>query len=476
MAAAFSLAATAAGMHQLISATIESTRELTIWSQRLGIGISQMNQWSRVARTFGGDMDDITDVMRELQLKARDAMTGTQSMIDAFELIGITVDDLRPIVDDQTALMDLFTDALNRNTSAATQNFVVDELLSDAGTRLLPMFRAGREELRRLRGEADRMSGRTMAALSKRTADYLRAQRRLNRTWQDARDALVLRLLPAVIRFVERLADFVQAMRDASEQTRIFEGIAIAAILAIVATLLSTIGVWGLWALGAVAVLIPLALIALLIDDILVAAEGGKSVFRELGLVAGDAVTSVLSSSRFLIHVWSRINQAVAEVLTAFRLLQAFVASGELTRSLMRVLEPVFTLVRLIKSVVQLMASPFTRSTARSGMRGPSPVESIGSAARGGFGMATSAIFGGRLPRLGIPGIAGGGQQNQASIMQSPQAQLRRMEVNAPATVTVNVEQAQDPEATAQAVDGRIRTALQRQFRQVAAALIPGAS
>lgn len=468
MAAAFSVAATATAFQQLISSTVESTTELRRWSERLGISLNQMDQWHRVSRQFGGDMDDITDVLKELQLKARDAMSGTQSMIDSFAMIGLTVEDLAPVVNDQTALMDLFTTALNNNTSAATRNFVVDELMSDAGTRLMPMFRAGTTELQRLRREADRMGGRTIAALAKRTGDYVRAQRRLSLQWTEMKNKLVLQLIPAVITLFDKIGEGITLITNLKKHTRILEGVMIASIMAVVATLAATAGVWGPWVAGVFAVAIPLAIAAALIDDIIVSAEGGKGVFRDIGLAAGDAIRWLISQSETLISLWSSAQITAAGILRFFE--SPPTQFMDFLKGVRDDLVAILTLGGRISGLFSgLTGGGVSLNTATSGGQAVASGAGVGSAIRGGLGTATRAIYGGGLGRLGIPGISGG-TPSQASIQQSPAAQLRRTEVNAPATVTVNVTEAQDPAATANRIQGQIDASWQRQLRQVTAA------
>lgn len=294
---AVSGAAIAAGFREMVMSTVESTNELARWSRNLGISQEEMYGWSQTAALFGGDMDDITDVLKELQLKAGDAASGNQSMIDAFKRVGLEVDDLRPIMDDQTALLERFTTAMANTTSETQRNLAVDELLSDAGTRLNGMFRAGTEEIKRLRKGFQEAGGRDIPALSKATRRYTREQRALGTEWAQARNALVLRLLPALTRGVQMLKDWVKWGKEAAENSHIMTAamITLGGVAATAAT--AMLIAWAPVILTIAGVAGAIIGVTLLIDDLYVTAQEGDSVtkkFLEWALGARGAADAVL--------------------------------------------------------------------------------------------------------------------------------------------------------------------------------------
>ena len=291
-------AAIIAGFRELVNSTIESTREIDLWSQRLGMSVVDMNSWIQTAALFGGSTDDITDALKELQLKARDAMTGTQSYIDAFKLLGLNVRDLAPVVNDQNRLMNLFTDALNRNTSAATQNFVVDELMSDAGTRLLPMFRAGTSEIRRLREQSAVLGGRNMPRLVEVTREYTRAERELNQTYTDTKNVLMTQIIPYLTAGVRKLRDWIVAGRQIVENSRLMRASMVVFGSVAVAAATAAVAVWGPAILTFAGVAAAIAAAVLIMDDLIVTfADDGDTVtktFLEWALGARGAADAIL--------------------------------------------------------------------------------------------------------------------------------------------------------------------------------------
>jgi hypothetical protein len=456
---AFAAATTAmgVGLRSMVASTVESTQELGRWAARLGIGITELQGWHRAAQTFGADMDDITDGLKEIQLKARDALTGTQSYIDAFALLGITVDQLRPVVNDQTALMELFTDALNRNTSAATQNFVADELMSDAGTRLLPMLRSGTANIRRLRREAEQLGGRDMPQLAKRTADYVRVSREMDQRWAAMRNGIMVQVLPPLIQFIELVGRAITGLQELSRETRLFEGVAIAAILAVAAVLAATLPLWGPWAAAIGGVVLIVGALALLIDDVWTAMEGGQSVVGDLGEAMAD---------------WLRT---------------AIQGTGILANQLQSLLRT-YNLIAGVLNLPPIALEGFTGEAGAAQRAGQTVRGAVGTA-----GAAAGQAFGGGggIANLGIPGIQRTAQGAASRGVQAPlfrpedsprvtpmmRARSRQpvvtQKVNIPQTNNITVNEAEDPEATRRVVRREVDAANQRQLRQLEAASVP---
>ena len=264
-------------MRSLIGSTIESTNELGRWATRLNMPIQTLAEFDVIARQFGGNIDDVTDVFKELQLKARDAMTGTQSYIDSFQMIGISVEQLRPVINDQEALFNLFTDSLNRNTDAATQNFVIDELMSDAGTRMAGVFRLGTTEIARQRREVREMGVRNMPQLAEQTREYAQAQARLNARLTVFRNTVVSRILPGLTRMARAGERAVQWVERLSSETGILKDAlaAIAVVSAIVAA--ATIATWGPRVLAVGGAVLAVGVLSLAFNDVRGAIDGGDS-------------------------------------------------------------------------------------------------------------------------------------------------------------------------------------------------------
>lgn len=458
-------------IQSLVDSTVESTQELIRWAERLGITTREMNAWRRVGQRFGADMDDITDGLKELQLKARDAMTGTQSYIDAFALVGIRVSDLAPIINDQTALMDLFTTALNNNTNAATQNFVADELMSDAGTRLLPMFRRGTEEIQRLRAEADKLSRRQLPALEKRTREYIAAQREWGFVLETTRNELVIKILPVLTRLLRWAADAARWFQEMTEHTRLFEIALVTLIAGTVALLAATVAVWGPYAVLVGAAVVATLALVLALEDIWIGMQGGKSITEEW-------LSELVEGGNLGTRTMDRLSGALKTIKDTIR---------QINISLM---QTIAFWGGLLGIGVNIDTAQFGEMQATRLRQGQELRQGAINAAGG-----LSGFFGNAFRRQTLGSVAGEftAGQRPAALQRTaerfdPRTVLRTLSpgaptmagrgsrgainqrINAPSNTVVNVTEAQDPAATANRVQGQIDASWQRQLRQVTAA------
>jgi hypothetical protein len=296
-------------VQQMITGTVQATREIERWSQRLNTNVQSITAWSRVAEPFGVDLEDMADGLKELQLKAQDALTGGTAQAEMFGRIGISLDDLRPVVNDVNGLMELFVERLDDVSDAGLRNFTVDELMSDAGTRLLPVFRMGSERLRDLRREAEKASEPT-ARLAERMTDWSIATGRFNTSLESLRATFVLGILPSmekVIGFGTQLSGIFQGLisdQSLVTATGITAGIAVAGVAA------ASVSTWGPAALGASKFGIVLGVAALAVEDLLVTIQGGDSVTREFV----DGLFGVGATAKAIDKVKASI-QAVHDVI-----------------------------------------------------------------------------------------------------------------------------------------------------------------
>ena len=310
-------------------AWFEGANEIGRWSDRLRVSADDMVAWSGVASRVGADIDDVTDSLNDLRIRARDALTGQVGYTEAFELIGITHEDLQENLGNTTQLMDLFIDRLASHEDAATRAFVADELLSDAGIRMLPAFEQGAEAIQRQRREIVRNNRATIQSvvIQRQLNPRLAAA---NEAWNNLRSSIALRFLPVIERVLESGGKVIKWIRETIIETDRLEQIFMTLGIAAVGAAIATIAVWGpsvaMFA-GIVAVITGLYL---LINDLWVTMKGGDSVIKRVvdGLfgigataVAVGQLNAVLSDTDSLME---SIYRWIEPTVNLFRVLYRF--------------------------------------------------------------------------------------------------------------------------------------------------------
>jgi hypothetical protein len=132
----------------------EFAQQVSDLAPALGMTTDELQQWEYVFARVGLEIADVVDAMATLSDRVEDALSGTQSMIEDFRLIGITVDQLRGKNPQQ--LFELFADAVQKTTDKnRSLTAIVRNLGDDLGRKLVPVLMKGSDGLRELRKEAE---------------------------------------------------------------------------------------------------------------------------------------------------------------------------------------------------------------------------------------------------------------------------------------------------------------------------------
>jgi len=140
----------------LVAGTVATAAQVTEQlrlAEALGVTTQAYQETAFALSVYGVDANDAADALTTLADRSKDAQQGTQSFVDDFALVGISVDDLRG--KDPVALLDLFAErageAGDRSAFAAA---AVRTFGDDLGRRLLPLLSRGSDELDRLKLQA----------------------------------------------------------------------------------------------------------------------------------------------------------------------------------------------------------------------------------------------------------------------------------------------------------------------------------
>ena len=120
-------------------------------SARTGIARSTLGELAFAATQSGASLEDIEKSTARMQRTIVEAAEGSQTAVDALDLLGLKAQDLQGKLPDEQ--LEIVTDALAGVQDPAIRTAAAMEILGKSGTKLLPM--AG--QLRALREEAVRL-------------------------------------------------------------------------------------------------------------------------------------------------------------------------------------------------------------------------------------------------------------------------------------------------------------------------------
>lgn len=470
--------AAAAGLARIVSSTVEAERELDRWAGRLSTSREDLRSWIELGREYGASIDDVTDALKELQLKARDAIGGGTEQAEMFERIGISVDDLRPVVNDVNALMGLFTTRLNENTDAATRNFTVDEIMSDAGTRLNEVFALGTEEITRRRGAITQSIGPTNQ-LSSAIASHTRYVISMTRRWEQWKREITLRILPLLQRADRALKDLREPLEDLIRETDILEGALVGLGVVAVAVAALTITTWGPVVLTILAVAAAVAAVAVAYDQVKRTIEGSDTALRTF-LDDSDRLGEDGTAGTILLlgDAWDRLTSrlerawnALRPIIDGFRQLDHYLSYLSFGRHLEAGLERVGELTGygLGEAARERVAEERARQRGESRERNREIARAEDRLAAGGSG----ALDYFDLPvSRDTPRTRGRGGGLPPLPTSTPRSSPRRQTtISAPMTVDLSISEATDVDRVRREVRREIETSQGRWIRELEAML-----
>lgn len=135
--------AAAAGATALVgiaSKAAESSKEISIMSERIGFSSDAYQEWSYIAQQCGSNMDTLQGGITDLAEKMDDARTGTGEAAEIFDKLGISVVDANGNLRDQQSVFEETITALQGVENAAERQALATKLMSTTGEELLPLL------------------------------------------------------------------------------------------------------------------------------------------------------------------------------------------------------------------------------------------------------------------------------------------------------------------------------------------------
>jgi hypothetical protein len=110
-------------------------------ADRLGVSYSQMSGLALAAELAGISTNTLASAMTKADISIVNAQRGSKTAIDAFEKIGLSIDDLGKLNPQQR--FDTIVDAIAALPSAAERSAAAVALFGKSGAELMPLFRSG---------------------------------------------------------------------------------------------------------------------------------------------------------------------------------------------------------------------------------------------------------------------------------------------------------------------------------------------
>jgi len=125
--AAGTIAAAGAAAFVATKAWADNAKQMNSLAKTAGVTTKEFTSLNYAFERTGSDANDTASVLREVEIKLYDAALGTQSAVEAFDLLGVSIDELRD--SDTSTAFRIIVDELHAIEDATLRIGIADTIL-----------------------------------------------------------------------------------------------------------------------------------------------------------------------------------------------------------------------------------------------------------------------------------------------------------------------------------------------------------
>ena len=189
-------------------------------SQKVGLSTEAYQKWDYAMKICGTEMSAATTGLKTLTNKFDDAKNGTQSAVDIFDRLGLSMGEIQDL-----SREDLFATVVKsiQNVESETEKAAIaNDLFGKSGQDLAPMFNMTEEELNRLMDEADKYGMVMSEDAIEASAAFQDSLTKLQGTFQGFKNNIMVDILPGLTAVTNGISDMMTG--DAAAGSRISRG------------------------------------------------------------------------------------------------------------------------------------------------------------------------------------------------------------------------------------------------------------
>lgn len=261
---------------------IDTGAKVGLMASRIGISAQAFQRWDAAAQLSGVNTEELSAGIRGLQKNATEAAKNAGSeQAQAFKTLGVSVKDASGKIKPGTDLLRDTGLALAKMPDASKRNALAMKLMEEAGGKLIPIFQGGAESLDGLLGTLGEYGGGYSDDAIKAAKDSKVALVKWDLAVNSAKGRFAETFLPALARGVEWLAKLGASFSRIVGSTSILQSSASVAGAILVAWGIKTAASWGPVALKFTLIALAVVAAVLVIDELITAMRGGKTVLGD---------------------------------------------------------------------------------------------------------------------------------------------------------------------------------------------------
>lgn len=176
-------------------------------SQKLGLSTDAYQEWDYVMQISGTSIDNMAMGLKTLTNKFDDAVNGSDSAIETFNRLGLSMEDIQGLSREDLFSKVIF--AFQDMEDSAERAALANDLLGRSGQELAPLFNTSAEETQELIKQVRDLGGVMSQDAVKQGARFQDSLTSLKTAFQGASANLLEQLIPAISDFMDKVSNFV---------------------------------------------------------------------------------------------------------------------------------------------------------------------------------------------------------------------------------------------------------------------------
>jgi TP901 family phage tail tape measure protein len=178
------------GLADLVNATAQEADELGDLSERTGIATEALEEYAYMAKLAGTEMGAMTTGMRILEKQMGEAASGSKEARETFSKLGVGIRGANGQLRTTEEMLPELSRAFQKLPDHATKTAYAMKLFGRSGQELLPLLEKGPEEIEFMRRELALLGGVTSEEFVKAGSDYADNLTRVAAAWKGVRQAI----------------------------------------------------------------------------------------------------------------------------------------------------------------------------------------------------------------------------------------------------------------------------------------------
>lgn len=191
----------------VMTAAIDRMDKFDELSERMAISTKTLQEFAYAGKMTGVDLDTMAGSIKKLQVSLFDANTGGKESAAVYKALGVSINDangnLRSAPDVMGDLAEVFANLSDGSTKTA----LAIKLFGKSGADMVPFLSAGRDGIKEMTDEANRLGGVMGGDALKAAAAFNDNLDRLSTSTQAAANSLTSTMIPAINDVINRFIE-----------------------------------------------------------------------------------------------------------------------------------------------------------------------------------------------------------------------------------------------------------------------------